>query len=68
MFNYILTNIVAMARVVGHKTPSVWQDEQVTVFDCTERLQGYTYMAIIDLDEFLLPRKHKDIKTMLVRI
>ncbi|XP_053390443.1 uncharacterized protein LOC128553331 [Mercenaria mercenaria] len=54
-----------MKREVGVKSPNVWQDEQVVVFDCYQRLHGYTYIAIVDLDEFLLPRRHKDIKGMM---
>ncbi|XP_060594369.1 uncharacterized protein LOC132748749 [Ruditapes philippinarum] len=54
-----------MKREIGVKMPSVWQDEQVVVFDCYQRLQGYTYISIIDLDEFLLPRKHSNIKKMM---
>ena len=55
-----------MKREIGDKLPSVWQDEQVVVFDCFQRLHGYKYISIIDLDEFLLPRKHKNIKEMMV--
>ena len=55
-------------RHLGQKYTLSWHDEQVTVFDCMERLQGYHYIAILDLDEFLIPRKEEyyDWKTMLV--
>ncbi|XP_060560568.1 uncharacterized protein LOC132720436 [Ruditapes philippinarum] len=34
-------------------------DEQVVLFDCQERLRNYDYVAVVDTDEFLLPRtKH----------
>ncbi|KAL4233243.1 hypothetical protein ACF0H5_007927 [Mactra antiquata] len=65
LYDYPWKAAGAMTRQIGRKTPSVWQDEQVTVFDCAQRLQGYTYVAIIDLDEFLLPRKHKNIIHMM---
>ena len=32
-----------------------WNDEQVLLFDCQERLRIYDYVAIMDTDEFLIP-------------
>ena len=43
-----------------------WQDEQVTVFDCQERLRGYSFVSVVDLDEFLLPLRDDNLKDMMV--
>ena len=32
-------------------------DEQVTVFDCMDRLKNFDYVAIIDVDEIVVPRR-----------
>lgn len=57
-------------RYIGQKYTLSWHDEQVTVFDCMERLQGYHYVAVLDLDEFLIPRKqdYHDWKIMLDKL
>ncbi|XP_060568547.1 uncharacterized protein LOC132727149 [Ruditapes philippinarum] len=52
-------------RKVGQKVPVFWEDEQVLVYDMFSRFHGYTYFAIIDLDEYLLPRKHNNLKNMM---
>ena len=54
-------------RDVGDKNAQAWQDEQVTVFDCQERLRGYSFVSVVDLDEFLLPLRDENLKEMMVR-
>ena len=34
-----------------------WEDEQITVFDCQERLSRFKYIALTDVDEFFVPYK-----------
>ncbi|KAL4228749.1 hypothetical protein ACF0H5_011792 [Mactra antiquata] len=50
---------------VGEKLRSYWEDEQVVVYDCYQRLSLYRYISIIDMDEFIVPRKHDNIKDMM---
>ena len=54
------------SRDVGDKNVQAWQDEQVTVFDCQERLRGYSFITILDLDEFLLPLRDENLRDMMV--
>ena len=43
-----------------------WNDEQVVVLDCHARLAGYTYIGLYDMDEFVIPKRHKTIVGLLV--
>lgn len=40
---------------VGVKNSQAWNDEQLVVFDCLERLKGYKYLIMLDIDEYLVP-------------
>ena len=62
------SHFVGKLRDVGDKNAQAWQDEQVTVFDCQERLRGYSFVSILDLDEFLLPLRDENLQNMTVRI
>ena len=42
-----------------------WNDEQIAVFDCQERLKYYDYVAVIDTDEFVIPTATKSLKNAL---
>ncbi|XP_045207921.2 uncharacterized protein LOC123559869 [Mercenaria mercenaria] len=44
---------------VGVKNMQAWNDEQIPVFDCLEKLKGYKYLAVIDMDEYLIPKEVK---------
>ncbi|KAL4237709.1 hypothetical protein ACF0H5_002423 [Mactra antiquata] len=50
---------------IGTKIKSFFEDEQVAVYDCYERLSLYKYFSIIDMDEFIVPRKHDNIKNLM---
>ncbi|KAL4220871.1 hypothetical protein ACF0H5_019137 [Mactra antiquata] len=52
-------------RMPGGKNVMSFQDEQVTVFDCMERFNNYDFVAVIDLDEFLVPTRNNTWRTML---
>ncbi|KAL4227241.1 hypothetical protein ACF0H5_012686 [Mactra antiquata] len=51
--------------IVGRKTSIYFQMERVIVYDCYQRFTGYKYFAVVDLDEFIVPRKHNNIKQMM---
>ena len=38
----------------------------MTVLDCHEKMSGYTYLGIVDHDEFLIPAGNRSIKQLLV--
>ena len=38
----------------------------MTVFDCHERMSGYTYFGIMDHDEVLIPTRNRSLKQLLV--
>ena len=42
---------------MGEKNVMPFVDEQVTVFDCMDRLKNFDYVAIIDVDEIVVPRR-----------
>jgi hypothetical protein len=44
-----------ISRDVGVKNMQSWNDEQITLFDCQERLSKYDYVAVVDTDEFIVP-------------
>ena len=47
-------------RDVGQKQGQPYSDEQVATYDCIERLKGYNYVAVIDVDEYIYARNAKD--------
>ena len=54
-------------RFIGQKYMMSYMDEQVTVFDCIQRFRRYTYVAIIDVDEFIMPKvRQPNYKVMMV--
>ena len=65
---FTLSFMTGKSRDVGDKNAQAWQDEQVTVFDCQERLRGYSFISIVDLDEFLLPLRDENLRDMMVGI
>jgi hypothetical protein len=59
--------IATFKRKPGDKGMMAFQDEQVTVFDCIERFNNFRFVAVLDLDEFLIPASRNTTwKTMLV--
>jgi len=53
---------------VGVKNYQAWNDEQIPVFDCLQRLQGYKYIVVLDLDEYLVPKRKQSWLTLLVSV
>ncbi|XP_071090088.1 uncharacterized protein [Haliotis cracherodii] len=45
--------------------PQFSHDEQLAIFDCRERLSGYSHVAGIDLDEIIVPRSGQTLKQLL---
>lgn len=46
-------------EVGGRVFPQFSHDEQVSVYHCKERLQGYQYAAVVDFDEFIVSSKNQ---------
>ena len=53
IFVAFCTDVVA--RDVGVKIAQAFNDEQVALFDCMEKLTGYSLVGVLDIDEFLIP-------------
>lgn len=51
---------------IGVKNMQAWNDEQVPVYDCLEKLRGYKYLMLIDMDEFLIPRQSRSLMELFV--
>ncbi|KAL3841811.1 hypothetical protein ACJMK2_019912 [Sinanodonta woodiana] len=55
-------------RKLGEKTVQSWSDEQIPVFDCMDRLAGYSIVGLVDFDEFIFPLQDQDFKQFVNRI
>ena len=55
----------AVAKL-GVKNFQAWNDEQLPVYDCLEKLRGYKYMAVVDFDEYIIPEKDDNWMTLFV--
>lgn len=53
---------------IGVKNMQAWNDEQIPVYDCFEKLKGYKYVAVVDVDEYLIPKKQKNWMELFVSI
>lgn len=53
---------------IGVKNFQAWNDEQVPVFDCLEKLKGYKYIVVLDLDEYLIPKTDKTLMNLFNRL
>lgn len=45
--------------IVGGKNFQTWNDEQILIYDCLEKLKGYKYLVVLDIDEYLVPNHNK---------
>ncbi|KAL4216696.1 hypothetical protein ACF0H5_024419 [Mactra antiquata] len=50
---------------LGEKIRYYYEDERVVMKDCHQRLFLFRFMYIVDMDEFLVPRKHDNVKDMM---
>lgn len=57
-FPFVVPENDTYHRFPQAKNVMVWTDEQVTIFDCQERLNAYTYGVFLDVDEIVLPEKN----------
>ncbi|XP_045208419.2 uncharacterized protein LOC123560247 [Mercenaria mercenaria] len=55
IYDYDIPEKGSIARDVGVKNMQSWNDEQIALFDCQERLRNYDYVAVVDTDEFIIP-------------
>lgn len=44
-----------VVRAVGEKNYQAWNDEQILIYNCLEKLKGYKYLLVLDIDEYLVP-------------
>ena len=65
---YFVLFLDAFPRKFEHGSAQLFNDLRVSVYDMYERMSGYTYFGIIDLDEFLIPAGNQTIKEMLVSL
>ena len=47
-------------------SPQSGSDKQLVTIDSFEKMSGYKYFGVIDLDEFLIPSKGRSLKQLLV--
>ena len=59
-------NSGSLKRQVGQKNSQAWNDEQVLVYHCFDRLFNFKYVGIIDLDEFIVPHKDRNFEQLFV--
>ena len=43
-------------------------DRQAAIFDCHDRMSGYTYIGIMDHDDFVIPSGNRTLKELMVFI
>ena len=55
-----------LPRDFQQKGEQLFNDLQVVIKDSFERMSGYTYFSIIDLDEYLIPTRNRTLKELLV--
>ncbi|KAL3841809.1 hypothetical protein ACJMK2_019910 [Sinanodonta woodiana] len=55
-------------RKLGQKSGQGWSDEQIPVYDCMDRLAGYSIVGVVDFDEFIFPLQDKDFKQFVNRL
>ncbi|KAL3847118.1 hypothetical protein ACJMK2_018048 [Sinanodonta woodiana] len=48
-----------------HKSKLVASDEQIFVYFCQDRLAGYSFIGVIDVDEFIFPQKDTNFKELM---
>ena len=63
-FIFIFPDI--LPRDFQQKGELLFNDLQVVIKDSFERMSGYTYFGIIDLDEYLIPSRNRTLKELLV--
>ena len=65
MFSLLTENVT---RDLNSPTVQTWTDNGVVMQDTFERYNGYTYFAIIDWDEFVIPSNNQTLKSIMVSI
>ena len=51
---------------IGVNVRQAWEDEQVAVYDCQERLFRYKYIGLTDIDEFIVPYAYTTLQEVIV--
>ena len=51
---------------IGLNVRQAWEDEQVAVYDCQERLFRYKYIGLTDIDEFIVPYAYTTLQEVIV--
>lgn len=55
-------------RRVGQKNGQAWNDEQVVVYHCYDRLINFKFVGVIDFDEFIVPHKDENFPELFNRL
>ncbi|KAK3588278.1 hypothetical protein CHS0354_030888 [Potamilus streckersoni] len=53
-------------RIPGAKITISYSDSLAAIHYCEDQLAGYSFVAVADFDEFIFPRKHANIKQLMV--
>ena len=55
-----------LPRDFQRKGEQLFNDLQVVIKDSFEKMSGYQYFGIIDLDEYLIPSRNRTLKELMV--
>ncbi|KAK3586273.1 hypothetical protein CHS0354_022600 [Potamilus streckersoni] len=71
IFRYIFSSFVfpsytdVIPREPLRRSKLVASDEQILVYYCQDRLAGYSFIGVIDFDEFIVPQQDRNFKELM---
>ncbi|KAL3847051.1 hypothetical protein ACJMK2_017981 [Sinanodonta woodiana] len=63
--SYLSQNTYKVLKYYKNQGKLVASDEQIFVYFCQDRLAGYSFIGIIDIDEFIFPQKDTNFKELM---